>query len=71
MADEHGVQRQPGRAQPVHPADDLLDRVRAVGAVQRQVDGEALQPDVLDGGVQLRQVLLADAVPLHASSSPR
>ncbi|CAM5407891.1 hypothetical protein STANM309S_05547 [Streptomyces tanashiensis] len=40
-------------SQPVHPGDDLLDRVRAVGAVQRQVDGEALQADVLYGGVQL------------------
>ena len=59
VADEHGVQRQPGGAQPVHPADDLLDRVRAVGAVQRQVDGEALEPDVLDGRGQLRQVLRA------------
>ena len=52
VADEHRVQRQTGRAQAVHPADDLLDGVRAVGAVQRQVDGEALQPDVLYGGVQ-------------------
>ena len=59
MADEHGVQRQPGRAQPVHPADDLLDRVRAVRAVQRQVQGEALEAYVLDGGVQLAQLLLA------------
>ncbi|GAA3123115.1 hypothetical protein GCM10017687_41450 [Streptomyces echinatus] len=65
VADEHRVQRQPCRAQPVHPADDLLDGVRAVGAVQRQVDGEALQADVLYGLVQLRQLVLADAVPLH------
>ncbi len=65
VADEHRVQREPRRTQPVHPADDLLDGVRAVGAVQGQVDGETLQPDVLYGGVQLRQVLLADPVPLH------
>lgn len=65
VADEHRVQRQTGRAKAVHPADDLLDGVRAVGAVQRQVDREALQPDVLYGGVQMRQVLLADTVPLH------
>lgn len=65
MADEHGVQRQPGRAQPVHPADDLLDRVRTVRAVQRQVQGEAFEPYVLDGGVQLPELLLLDAVALH------
>lgn len=65
VADEHRVQGQTRRAQAVHPADDLLDGVRAVGAVQRQMDREALQPDVLDGGVQVRQVLFAHAVPLH------
>lgn len=65
VADEHGVQRQPGRAQPVHPADDLLDGVRAVGAVQGQVDREALKAHVLYGGVELGQVLLAHTVPLH------
>lgn len=65
VADEHGVQRQPGRAQPVHPADDLLDGVRAVRAVQRQVQGEALQADVLDRRVQLAEVLLGDSVAAH------
>ncbi|CAM5421248.1 hypothetical protein SVIOM74S_09564 [Streptomyces violarus] len=42
VADEHGVQRQPGGAQPVHPADDLLGTSgRRCG--QRQVDREAFQ----------------------------
>lgn len=65
VADEHRVQRQPGRPQAVHPGDDLLDRVRAVRAVQREVQGEAFEAYVLDGGVQLPELLLLDAVPPH------
>ncbi len=65
MTHEHGVQRQPGRPETVHPGDDLFDRVRAVRAIQRQVQGEAFETYVLDGGVQLPELLLLDAVALH------